>query len=56
MPTDEAAIAATLDILREHALLVKNMTGRSRADSYVVGLAVALGATVVTGEGGYGNA
>ena len=56
VPTDHAVIASTQSVLRAHELLVKNMKGRNRADPFVIGLARVLGATVVTGEGGDGNA
>ena len=56
VPTDLVVISATQRVLSEHELLVKNMKGRNRADPFVIGLAQVLDATVVTGEGGDGNA
>jgi len=56
VPTNQAVITATQRVLSAHQLLVKNMKGRNRADPFVIGVAQMLGATVVTGEGGDGNA
>ena len=56
IPTDKAITAATQRVLREHPLLVKNMKGRNRADSFVIAVAQVRGAIVVTGEGSNGTA
>ena len=54
--TDAAIVAATKSVLNGYPLLVKNMKGRNRADPFVIGTAIVREATVVTGEGGDGNA
>jgi hypothetical protein len=55
VPTDGPISRQVKAILQDTPRLVANMTGRNRADSFVVALAVVRGATVVTGEGSDGN-
>ena len=52
----DAQIAATVrGILTDHPRLVMNMKGRNRADPFVMAVAQARGAIVVTGEGSDGT-
>ncbi len=55
VPTDVGVVKEVQRILLAHPKLVKEGTGRNRADAFVIAVARLTGATVVTGEGSDGN-
>jgi hypothetical protein len=50
-PLTDAVQSVVTEIMTDHAKLVDNRTGRSRADPFVIATAKALGAKVVSMEG-----